>query len=179
MSRFVTSASGIAGSAFKAVGSIFGGILGRASHSADEARRLAQGKGHDDAFAAAVEEVKGIFKQCSRCGKWVCPEACWNAKKGLCEECAPDLSEEIASAQAQEAVRQVNTKLQSENLIKDVDVVSEATVRCPKCDAQVKKGKFCPDCGEKLQASTECPQCKATIEAGKKFCPECGHKLNA
>lgn len=179
LSRFVTSTSGIAGSAIKAVGGIFGGIFGRAATSADEARRLAQGKGKDDAFAAAVEEVKGIFKQCSRCGKWVCPDVCWNAKKGLCEACAPDLSEELAAAQAQESVRQVQKKLQSENLIQDVDVTREAAVRCPKCDAQVKGSKFCPDCGEKMQPSDACPKCAAKIEPGKKFCGECGHKLGA
>lgn len=178
-SKFVSSITGIAGSALKAAGSFFGGLLGRAAYSADEVKRMAQGKGRDDAFEKAIEEAKGFFKQCTRCGLWVCPEVCWNKDKGLCANCAPKLHEEIAAAQAEAQVEQVKTKLASENLIKDVDVVSPATVRCPNCDAQVKAGKFCPDCGAKLNPTVECPKCGTQVEAGNRFCPECGDKVQA
>jgi membrane protease subunit (stomatin/prohibitin family) len=177
MSRFVPSAIGMAGSALQAAGNFFGGLLGRASSSAHELQRMAQGKGHDDAFAKAVEEAKVHFKQCSRCGKWVCPDVCWNAKRGLCEECAPDLAEEVAATQAEEQVRQAKEKIAKQDLLQGVDVVSEATVRCPKCDKDVKGGKFCPECGAKLQETSECPKCGTAVAPGTKFCPECGTRM--
>jgi len=177
LSRFVPSAVGLAGSALQAAGSFFGGLLGRASYSARELQRMAQGKGHDDAFVKAVEEAKGHFKQCSRCGAWVCPEVCWNAKRGLCEACAPDLAEEVAAAQAEAQIQQAKEKIATQDLIRGVDVVSEATVRCPACDAQVKGGKFCPECGARLQTVSECPKCGTAVQPGAKFCPECGNKM--
>ncbi len=176
--KFQTSAIGVAGSALQSLGSFFGGVLGRASYSAESLRRLAQGKGHDDAFEKAVAEAKGHFKQCSRCGKWVCPEVCWNAKRGLCEECAPDLQQETAAAQAAAQVDQMKQKVAAADLLKGVDVTSEARTRCPQCDAELKSNaKFCPECGTKLQQETKCPSCGASFAAGAKFCPECGGKL--
>jgi len=47
------------------------------------------------ALDAAVREISPLFKQCNRCGNWVCEPVCWNKKAGLCEACAPDLDEEI------------------------------------------------------------------------------------
>jgi hypothetical protein len=46
-------------------------------------------KARSSASERAVEEAKGHFRQCLRCGKWVCPDVCWNSEAGLCEECAP------------------------------------------------------------------------------------------
>src|SRR3712207_7410501 len=57
------------------------------------------------ALQRAVEEAKGHFHQCSRCGKWVCPEVCWNERAGQCEGCAPDYEEELASSHAQAKAR--------------------------------------------------------------------------
>jgi hypothetical protein len=174
--KFVASKVGVAGSALRAAGSFFGGILGHASSSAQELQRLAQGKGHDDAFEAAVAEARGWFKQCSRCGQWVCPDVCWNAKRGLCEGCAPDLEEAIASAQAEVQVQQARLRMEQSDMLKGVDVLSEMTVRCPTCDAAVKGGKFCPECGAKIQARTQCASCNAALAPGAKFCAECGAK---
>jgi double zinc ribbon protein len=176
LTTFVPSMVGLAGTALRAMGSFFGGILGRASYSAQDLQRLAQGKGHDEAFEKAIAEAKGFFKQCSRCGNWVCPETCWNAKRGLCEACAPDLEEQIASAQAEAQVQQVREKLSREDLLKGVDVTSEATVRCPSCDAKVMAGKFCPECGAALHPASTCAKCGARFQPGAKFCPECGAK---
>ena len=177
VSKFETSVTGVAGTALNTLGNFFGGILGRAASSAEGIRRLAQGKGHDEAFERAVGEARGFFKQCSRCGKWVCPEVCWNPKKGLCEECAPDLEEEIASAQATAQAEQVRQKLAATDLLKDVDVTKEMLVRCSSCNAQVKGGRFCPECGAKLDQQKKCTNCGALAQPGAKFCPECGGKV--
>ena len=75
--------------------------------ASDQLKDALRGPAWDSAFRTAVEEGKQKFKQCSRCGKWVCPENCWNASKGQCETCAPDLQEELAAAQASTAKDQI------------------------------------------------------------------------
>ena len=174
--KFEASVVGMAGTALQTLGSFFGGIFGRASYSTQGLQRLAQGKGRDDAFERAIAEAKGFFKQCSRCGKWVCPEACWNVERGLCEECAPDLREEIAAAQAEAQVQQVREKLAATDLLQGVDVTGKATATCPSCGAAVKGGKFCPACGAKFHEEAKCGKCGAAYQPGAKFCPECGAK---
>ena len=73
-----------------------------------EIQRAVGGTGHDHAPAGeAVQEIKPLFIQCHRCGTWVCEKICWNADKGLCKQCAPILTEELASAQATIAKDQV------------------------------------------------------------------------
>ncbi len=57
------------------------------------------------------------------------------------------------------------------------------TVKCPKCGADVEKGKkFCEECGASMQAEAtletiKCPKCGADIKKGKKFCGDCGAKI--
>lgn len=177
MSKFVASKIGIAGGALRAAGSFFGGLLGNASSSAQELQRMAQGKGRDDAYEAAIGEAKGFFQQCSKCGQWVCPEACWNKNRGLCEGCAPNLEEAIASAQAEAQVQQAREKIMQADMLKGVNVLGEMIVRCPQCNADVKGGKFCPECGAKVLLKAACPGCSATVAPGVKFCPECGNKM--
>ena len=90
MSRYQASVTGTAGSLLRAAGNMFGGWLNSAGNSAYELQRAVGGKAHDEALQNAVAEGKEHFHQCSRCGRWVCPEVCWNAAAGQCEECAPD-----------------------------------------------------------------------------------------
>src|SRR5215211_3122436 len=101
MSRYQASLAGTGGSLLRAAGDLFGGIFSSAGNSAYEIQRAVGGKAHDSAFETAVEEAKQHFKQCTRCGIWVCPEACWNASANLCENCAPDYQEEFAASHAQ------------------------------------------------------------------------------
>src|ERR671912_152213 len=100
MSRYQPSLTGTGGSLLRAAGDLFGGWLSSAGNSAYEIQRAVGGKAHDEALQKAVEEGKTHFHQCSRCGRWVCPEVCWNASAGQCEECAPDYQEELASSHA-------------------------------------------------------------------------------
>src|SRR5499427_7867178 len=99
-SRFQPFTAGIVSDMLRTAGNIFGGALGGAGQGAYEVQRAIGGKAHDDAFAIAVEEAKPHFHQCTRCGKWVCPDVCWNAAAGLCEDCAPNYEEEFASGHA-------------------------------------------------------------------------------
>jgi len=181
ISEFQTSVVGTAGGLLRAAGNLFGGVLGQVGNSTYEIQRAVGGKAHDDALAKAVEEGKQHFKQCTRCGKWVCPEVCWNAKRGLCEACAPDEREELAAAQAQATSEQILQKARETNLADHVDMTKTATadtITCPQCGAQSSGGKFCSECGGALNIKIKCKSCGAENAASARFCPECGGKMN-
>ena len=194
LSRFQPSVTGTAGSLLRAAGDVFGGWLGSAGNSAYEIQRAVGGKAHDEALAKAVEEGKLHFHQCTRCGKWVCPEVCWNASAGMCEECAPNYHEELASSHAHakaEATReQLYEKARATDYVSKIDVSAGATIgapaqkpsaaaRCSSCDAEVGKAKFCPECGTPTAPPRPtCVACGHQPEGGPKFCPECGAKMS-
>jgi membrane protease subunit (stomatin/prohibitin family) len=104
----------------------------------------------------------------------VCEPVCWNKEAQLCETCAPDLDEEIASAQAQAAKAQAIEKARDVNYLGERDLTRRAPVTCPQCGARTQGGKFCPECGAGLAQKKQCAQCGATAEGSPKFCPECG-----
>ena len=176
LTSFQTSVTGVAGGLLRAAGNIFGGVLGSAGDSAYEIQRAVGGKAHDEALRKAVEEAKPHFKLCSRCGKWVCPEICWNPKRGLCEACAPDVEEEMAAAQAQATKDQIWEKAAATDYTKNLKMDAHAVAFCPECGAKAGTAKFCPQCGFKLNAKATCPECNAEMEPNAKFCPECGHQ---
>ena len=89
MSGFQPSAIGLASSAARTLGSLFGGVLGSVGGSTYEIERAVQGPGHDKAFREAIEEAKPNFRQCPKCTHWVCQATCWNAKRMLCFELRP------------------------------------------------------------------------------------------
>lgn len=177
MSSFRASAIGMASSAAQVAGSLFGGIFRSVSSSSYEVQRAVGGPAHDKALAEAVGEMKPKFKQCSRCGKWVCGESCWNHGQNLCERCAPNLDEEIASAQAGAARDQALEKARTVDWLKDRDVSRKQAATCPSCGAHTQGGKFCPGCGANLAPSLTCGKCGVKVEGNPKFCPECGNKL--
>jgi hypothetical protein len=177
MSTFRTSKIGMAGSALRAAGSLFGGVFGGAADSAYEIQRVVGGPAHDSALKEAVEEISPIFKQCTRCGNWVCEPICWNKKAGLCESCAPDLDEEMAAAQAEAAREQIQEKARTVDWTKQRDVAKVSGAVCPECGAKTQGGKFCADCGATLNAKKACPGCSHQIEGTPKFCPECGQEV--
>jgi hypothetical protein len=185
MSPFEPSIVGTVGGLFRAAGNLFGGVLGRVGNASYEMQRATGGKAHDDALAKAVAACKQHFKQCTRCGKWVCPEVCWNASAGLCEGCAPDIDEEIAASRSQamaDAAReQLMSKARSTDYADDVDVrkgsKAPAALACPACGAKAGSGKFCGECGAPLAAKAKCGGCGVELEGRPKFCPECGGKV--
>jgi double zinc ribbon protein len=174
MSTFETNKLGGAAAAVQAAASLFGGIFGGAAQTADTLQQMAAGPQHDAALDAAVKEISPIFKQCTRCGNWVCEPVCWNKKAGLCENCAPDLDEEIAAAQAQAARTQAMEKAQSVDYLGQRDLAQVAAAVCPKCGAKTQGGKFCPECGASVAAKRKCGRCGAEADGTPKFCPECG-----
>ena len=178
---FKPSATGIASNLLDTAGSLFGGVLGRAASVGDRVRSANWERAHDQAFEAAMEELRPDFIQCPRCNSWVCREKCWNTKKGLCKSCAPDLGVEMAAAQASRSVEEVwahahmaeeDKKLGAENWRETI------LASCPECEAPLAANvKFCPECGYKVKQSTKCAECGATLQKGAKFCGECGAKV--
>jgi len=170
LSSFKSSTLGMASSALRAAGNLFGGVLGNAANSAYEIQRAVGGSAHDAALKEAAEEISKEFKQCSRCGKWVCEQICWNAKANLCETCAPDVGEETAAAQALAAKQEAQARASNP----DSSAATQAA--CPACGAKTHGGKFCPECGTAISAKKRCNKCGAEADGSPKFCPECGQK---
>src|SRR5262245_35918854 len=166
LSSFQTSTIGLAGGLLRSASSLFGGVLGSASDSAYEVQRAVGGKAHDSALKTAVEEIKPQFHQCGRCGKWICPQVCFNAKRGLCIDCAPDVENEMAAAQAQATRDQIWQKASEADLTSHIDIKKEVVAYCPECGAKAQGSKFCPECGAKLQAKNACTKCGREAEAG-------------
>jgi ribosomal protein L32 len=121
---------------------------------------------------------------------------CWNADANLCEGCAPNFTEQLASYQAQAkadaARQQLAQKAQTIDYASGVDMAPGAQIAthtaatntqaakclCGNCGAEVGSSKFCPECGKPTAKAlpTACPQCGTKISAGK-FCGNCGTKL--
>jgi len=170
-------------SALGAASSLFGGILGSAADVGERVRSAGWQKAHDEAFDQAWQEVKAEFAQCPHCNVWVCRDRCWNEKRGLCKNCAPDLGVEMSVAQSDRSVEEIHRhaamaaedkKLSTENW--------RETIRasCPECEAPLAtNAKFCPQCGAKLKAQNNCTECGAKLTPGAKFCPECGTKTGS
>ena len=177
MSTFKANPMGTAAAAAQAVSSLLGGIFGRAAQGAEQLQSLVAGPQHDAALQAAVEEIRPLFKQCTRCGQWVCEPVCWNKKAGLCETCAPDLDEEVASAQAQAAKEQVIEKARAVDFVGARDLAKVTAVNCPKCGAKTQGSKFCPECGAPTAQKKTCGSCGTVVDGSPKFCPECGKAM--
>jgi uncharacterized OB-fold protein len=180
LSAYEASVMGTAAGFLQAAGNLFGGVLGSAGSSAYEIQRAVGGKGHDDALRKAVQAGKQFFKQCSRCGRWVCPDVCWNAKAAQCEDCAPDEQEELAAQKAQATREQIQQKTREQDYTSDLDFGKQAMVACGQCGARLKAtAKFCAECGTPTAAAAKpkyCGGCGIQLEPGVKFCPECGEK---
>jgi membrane protease subunit (stomatin/prohibitin family) len=179
--RFKAYALGTLSNLANAANDLFGGSLGSIANAGERVRSSAWEKAHDAAFVDAVKEIKPSFIKCPRCSIWVCREGCWNLKKGLCKECAPDLGVEMAAAQSSKSVEEIwahasmaeeDKKLATENWRENI----RAT--CPACNKPLEmNAKFCPDCGAKLKDYLFCTKCGEKILSGNKFCPSCGEKV--
>jgi hypothetical protein len=178
-STYHASALGVGSKIAKGLGSLFGGgSLWNAGTAAEYAKDGLRGKAWDDAFKAAIEEIKPKFHQCTRCGNWVCPDVCWNAQRQLCEACAPDLAEEAASHQAHIASQQIAEKMRNVDLVAGIDPAGEMLAQCPHCQSRIQPGKkFCAGCGKPVGAAAKksfCTSCGAQLDGGAKFCGDCG-----
>ncbi len=174
-STFQGSATGTISGALDTAASIFGGMFNAAAKIGDRAHSAAWQQQKDAAFAKAIDEVKPHFVQCRRCGKWVCKDVCWNADRGMCKECAPDLEQEYSAAQTQAAIQQAQQVAQQATYVTADKFKSTIVGSCPKCGADLKGGKFCPECGAPVSQNKFCKECGKPTQ-GAKFCPECGAK---
>jgi len=178
---FQAWAMGTAASVLDTASSLFGGIFGSAANVAERARSAAWQKAHDEAFEEASEKIRPNFIQCPRCSAWVCKKSCWNTKRGLCKDCAPDLGVEMSAAQSSRSVEEVWAHAAMAEEDKHLGKENwRETIRasCPNCNAPLAtNAKFCPECGTKLKVTLRCPHCEAVLTPGAKFCPECGEKV--
>jgi hypothetical protein len=195
MTQFQTSTIGMAESVLGVASNFLGGWGGGARNAAYEVQRAVGGKLHDAALAKGVEEVRPNFRQCTRCGSWVCLQVCWNADANLCETCAPNFEEQLAAHQAQakaEAARQqLEAKAMNTDYVSGIDMSAGSHVAAPlastntqaaknlcgNCGADIGQAKFCPECGKPAAqaAAAFCPECGAK-STGSKFCGNCGAK---
>ncbi len=130
-------------------------------------------KEHEQAFRLAQNEAKGHFYRCPKCTKWLC-ENDWNEQEGLCTECAPRESVEVASARAVKMVEDIKAKATKTEVFKG-EVDRRQTI-CPQCGKPSGAGKFCNHCGASLSL-IQCPKCGAKSPAGTRFCGECGNRF--
>ncbi len=179
--KFKASATGTISGLLDAASSIFGGAFGQAADIGERVRSAGWQKAKDAEYEKAIAEIKPNFQQCPRCSNWVCRKSCWNNKKGLCKNCAPDLGVEMSAAQANKSVEEVwahaamaeeDKKLDAEQWRKNIKA------SCPKCEAPLaSNAKFCPECGANLKEEMLCKKCKAKLLPNAKFCGECGEKV--
>ncbi|HWO22386.1 MAG TPA: zinc ribbon domain-containing protein [Kofleriaceae bacterium] len=179
-SSFKASALGVGAKIAKGLGSLFGGSkMWAAGAAADHMKDGLRGGAWDDAFRKAIEEIRPKFHQCTRCGRWVCPDVCWNGERQLCEGCAPNLAEEGAHHQANIAAQQLAEKIRKVDHVADIDPAAPMLAQCPHCKSQLQPGaKFCAGCGKPVggaaAAKSFCAGCGAQLAAGAKFCGGCG-----
>src|ERR1051326_7140541 len=177
MSSFKTSTVGVLGSAARAAGSLFGGFFGNVADSSYEVQRAIGGSAHDSALKDAVAEISPLFQQGTRGCHWFCKPICWNEKAGLCENCAPDLDEEMAAAQAEAAREQIQAKAREVDWTKSRKGGQVAGAVCREGGAKAQGAKFCPECGANLSPKRKFAGCGHEAEGtAAKFCPECGQK---
>ncbi len=182
ISSFQPSTTGFLSSILRIAGNFLGGEVNKFARTSDDVHRMTSGRQHDKALKKAVKEVRNGFNQCRRCGEWVCEEVCWNEERGLCKGCAPELGEEMASAQAKharEAAHRHARMSKKEKHLKEKDWDEQKKALCPHCGAKVKAhAEFCGECGEKLVEEIECPKCGKKVSPGQKFCDGCGGKIS-
>lgn len=182
-SPFKSHLLGVAASFLKAAGSVFGSTIRDIGWGADHVKDALRGSAWDEAFQAAITEIKPRFRQCTQCGKWVCPEVCWNAKRGLCEECAPDLQEHAASAQAQAAVEQIRNEARQYDLVSGINMEQMQVAACGSCGTPLQPdARFCASCGKSTSttaAASFCSGCGKSIISDARFCPGCGKPVSS
>jgi hypothetical protein len=126
-----------------------------------------------------VEEGKGYFKQCTRCGSWVCPDVCWNHKAGLCETCAPDEHEELAAQQAQATPEQITRKPGRRTTSRPGFQEPHRRAAVHQLHGQTHPAEqVLPECGtpnpKAQQKEKFCSDCGTRMKSDQRFCADCG-----
>jgi hypothetical protein len=184
MTRFQTSTFGVAEAALGIASNLLGGIFNQAHNAEYEIQRAVGGKAHDAALQQAIQEGKEYFKQCGRCGRWVCPEVCWNGDANLCNGCAPKLGQEMAAAHAQakaNAARvQLNQAAAKVDYVGNLDMSAGAVLRAPGAAPAAPPPQPAAPPPQPANApgaattAASCTSCGAALGQGARFCPQCG-----
>lgn len=178
--QFKPFALGAVDGALETASSLLGGIFGQASNVSNRVTEAQRERAREAAYLEAVEQIRPHFKQCPRCQSWVCIKTCWNDRRGLCKNCAPDLQVEMSAMQSERAVekaREASAADEEDEKLVTSSWKEKKTASCPSCGAPLATGvKFCPECGSKINIEKHCTECGAKLPPGAKFCGECGHK---
>ena len=148
-------------------------MLGNVGNSAYEIERAVQGPAHDKAFRECIEEAKPNFRPMSRSVR-TGPVGHLLERKvaNVVLRIALRTSHtELASAQVQATVDQMQQKVQQQDLTKDLNLTAEGSVLCPGCGARTQGAKFCPECGKPLHVKAGCSRCGTAVEAGANSVP--------
>jgi membrane protease subunit (stomatin/prohibitin family) len=178
LSSYKLNKLGLAGGLFGAASSLLGGMFGGAVEGAYEVQRSVGGQSHDAALREAVQEIRPLFVQCRRCGKWICRSVCYNGPATMCKECSPLAEETETSLRAQHAQTEVADDLEMEEERRKQVKAKQVEGKCMHCGKPTLGKKFCPHCGKPTGlAKGFCPNCGAKAAPGAKFCGECGGRL--
>ncbi len=172
-SQYQRSAMGTAGSLLDGASSIIGGIFGRASSVADQARDLTDRGAKDQALQKASNEIMPLFKMCPRDHRWV-DETCWNEERGLCVNDAPKLAVEMEAERASVELDQMRQAMTAQTVFKG-DLSTRQTV-CANCGKPIGSEKFCANCGTPT-GMNKCSKCGADLATGARFCGNCGNQV--
>jgi hypothetical protein len=176
MSNFEPNRTNATEGILRSAGGLLGGLFGKAAENMQNTGlgQFVGGREHDAALQRAIAEVKGSFKQCPRCGTWVCPEVCWNAEDGECTYCTPKLAQEVNRIRSDARIQQLQSRAyNSPEISAGIDIVNAPKATCLKCGAAASGGKFCQECGAPL-GPQPCKNCGKALAPNSKFCSECG-----
>jgi len=151
---------------------LIGGLWG-AHNAADAAQEITDRGARDKALQKASNEIMPLFHRCVRCNNWV-DETCFNAQRGLCVNCAPNLATEMEAERSSVEISQMRDAVRAKTIFSGD--TSERATECPGCGKPVGSEKFCGNCGQAL-GTPKCPKCGAEMAAGTRFCGNCGSKV--
>jgi hypothetical protein len=172
-SQFIRNNLGMGASILNGASSVFGGRFWGASRAADAAQNITDHGARDKALQQACNEIMPQFHRCVRCNNWV-DETCFNAQRGLCVNCAPNLASEMEAERSSVEISQMRDAVRAKTIFSGD--TSERSTECPSCGKPVGSEKFCGNCGTPL-GTPKCPKCGAEVAAGLSFCGNCGNKM--
>lgn len=171
-SQFQRNALATGATLINGASSFIGGLWG-ARNAANSAKDIVDRDARDKALQKACNEIMPMFHRCVRCNNWV-DETCFNAARGLCVNCAPNLQAEMEAERSSVEINQMRQAVQATTVFSG-DTSVKAT-ECPSCGKPVGSEKFCGNCGTPLGVA-KCSKCGADLAEGTRFCGNCGNKV--
>jgi hypothetical protein len=151
---------------------LIGGLWG-ARNAASSAQDIVDKDARDKSMQKACNEIMPYFHRCVRCNNWV-DETCFNAARGLCVNCAPNLAAEMEAERSSVEINQMRDAVRNTTVFSG-DTTTKAT-ECPNCGKPTGSEKFCGNCGTPLGVD-KCSKCGAELASGTRFCGNCGNKV--